>query len=283
MRGTKPSRNSWPDDGEAAIAEIRRRTKCAVVGDAVRVLAAVPGCLESFLSSLRPTFESGRVESAADQLREVGATEAESTLSFSDHLQWLSDRDYGQEDARQIRYVVEVFYNVEPVRAVLAAGATAWLESTTQSPGDLGSECVREETQADLTGQIQFVDESHLPECLSPFVDRWGGPCHLFLKALAIWPAYVDHVWIELGPALERAEYARAVAAVREAAECVSRELPISAFKPDLCARCRAAIPSLKRCLRASCHVLVLSCALRRMFIRAETDARSRRAEMGDS
>lgn len=283
MGETKPGWNTSPEDAQSAIAEICRRTKCAVVGDAVSALAAIPGCLESFLSSMRPAFDSCRLESAARWVRDVGAAEAESVVRFSDHLRWLADRDYSQDDTRQIRYIVEAFCNVEPVHAVLAASAEAWLDGATQSPVSLDTECVAEETKADFTAEIRFVDGDGPLACLSPFDDRWGSPRHSFLRALAIWPPYVDRVWAELDPVLESAEYARAVSKIREGAERVSREMPISAIEPDLRAQYGTVIPYLKQCLNASCHVLVVCSALRSMFVAAEIDARSRRSTTNDS
>jgi hypothetical protein len=96
---------------------------------------------------------------AAERLRRQVLLLARKSVRLPDHLAWLDDHGFSREDSRQIRYVVEVFHNIEPLSAVLLALGVR--------PGGWW-----------LRIPIALVEDDGSPST------------HPFFRALAVWPEY---------------------------------------------------------------------------------------------
>lgn len=111
------------DTNPAAVDTLLRRIPSPVAGELVRALAARLDCIESFYESIRRSLEDSLIHKAAEKLRQTAylfpITALECTSPFHSFQ--------GREEVRQIKYVVEVFYYLEPVFAILAALAERWI------------------------------------------------------------------------------------------------------------------------------------------------------------
>ena len=87
---------------------------------------------------------------------------------------------------------------------------------------------------------------------------------------LAEWPEYQAMVRSEIWVSIQTGEYERAISFVRDRVQDLSEVMTLK--------RCAAGYPALisfiEDSIGQSCECLILSCALRRMFIRAETSSR---------
>ena len=279
MREETPHDRSRPEETDDIVVEGKGTV---ALGDAEDVLAAVPGCLESFSSSIEPAVRSCLVKSAAAQLQRVARSKSRAVLHLPNHLDWLLATRFTREDTRQIRYVVETFYNVEPVHAVMTACALEWVTGRlVEVQVSDQRQCAR--MSAVVNGRIELADDRNPPDCLLPFVGRRGRPCHSFFRALAVWPDYLDRVGDDLDRFVKADEFALAVETLREAARGMCRDLPVSNRPPGLHGNCSDLRDTLDRCLSLSCEVILICCSLRRGFINAEKDARSRGANPDQS
>jgi hypothetical protein len=160
------------DANPAVIDMLLRRIGSVFAGDILHTLASHRGCLELFCQSIRHALDTNHIHYAASQLR----NSIELRLApCPDHLSYLAAK-YSREQARQIKYVVEVFYKLEPVFAILTALARRWI--TRQYGGDTPVDLPDMDIPMCL-GKIDFLDESHS-----------AGAQHSFYRALAKWPDY---------------------------------------------------------------------------------------------
>ena len=278
MREETPRNESRPAESEYGAAQGRG---AAALGDAESVLAAVPGCLESFSSSMQEVLQSCLVESAAEELRRLAQRKSNAGLHFPDHLDWLVRTGFIREDTRQIRYVVEEFCRVEPVHALLTACALEWVARRLTAPEVSREQQCLHQTSVTVNGRIELVDDSTSPDCLLQFAGRWDRPCHSLFRALAVWPTYLGRVGDDLEQLVKADEFDLAVETLRETAKGLCGSLPFSGNGTGFDTNLTNLGDALDRCLSLSCEALIICVALRRMFILAERNARSGRHGSG--
>ncbi len=275
MREGTPRNESRPEEPEYAAVQGKGTV---ALGDATDVLAAVPGRLESFSSSMHPALRACLVESGAERLRSAGRRESHAVLHFPDHLDWLLRAGFTREDIRQVRYVVEAFYNVEPIHALLTACALEWVAGRNTAAEVSGERQCPGRVSTVVDGRIELVDDCNPPGCLLQFVGRWERPCHSLFRALAVWPGYLARVGDDIERFVKADAYTLAVETLRETARRLCGKMPVLGRTTDLNADCDDLGDTLDRCLSLSCEVILICSSLRRMFVNAERGARSRGA-----
>ncbi|MCL5102759.1 MAG: hypothetical protein M1133_01415 [Armatimonadetes bacterium] len=234
--------------GPTERAVVRPALACGDIsrGVSARVLNAEsygPCCLDFAREWLGSSFDLRRVEWAAKKLRQRAYTRVWESGLVSNYLDWLRERGHSREDARQIRYLVEVYYDVEPVYAILASllhrhRPRAW---------------------------DHFIDSIN---CLD--ADRQHGRLiHRFHKALAAWPDYAQLVREEV---IGADAYPEAIRATLADIETLSGAIPLHKGTKE--EKPRPKCTSI--CLSASASVITLTSMLRRGFIAAEIAARDR-------
>jgi len=209
------------------------------------------------------------VDAVSDELRGKGALVASKTMEFSNHLRWFPGNGFGREDSRQIRYITEAFYSVEPVFTVLSAIALQWVGGKTPSITTAGEACAGSGTRPWFHGRIAFADSYYGPD-----VGYYGNDNHPLYRAFAMWPVYMTKIAADLAQTPFTNEYKRAIAEVDAKAEELAGQIPIPARERNYAIEHPRLIDCLNQCLIRSSEVVVLTCALRRMFIRAENIAR---------
>lgn len=271
MRRTPPTQPQLAAQGSSRLLRhIHRALGSSVESDALSALAERPDDLAAFWAAVSPAVERSMVRCAADEIRRTADSAARQRIKLPDHLAWLTASGCSREDARQIRYVIEAFYHLEPAFAVLSAAAAKWAES-----GSVGSWMVpqqpnRPEAPVFIPGLIDFP-----PTRSEGRFDDYSAPPHPLVRALAVWPDY-------LRKALSDLEFAAKPEALQEAAvmlystiELLVARLPVSAAAST--AHRPLLVTRMRRCLEASLEAVVVACALRRGFIRGEVSARNRR------
>lgn len=244
------------------IARLCSPTSETIAGEIIDLLASKPGCLQSFWSSIEPAFTSCHVRSAAKELRYAAAIEVKNKIHLPNHLDWLYENEYNREDTRQIRYIVEAFSNLEPVFAVLAALALKWLENSGTQPNIVHSECDCSGTDPAFIAPISLADGLH-------------SQVHKFYKALSVWPCYARKVLDDSAGYIDTFE--DSVAGLLRQLKKLADNIPMQLYDDIYIAYRDELKDSICRCMVESCEVILLSSSLRRMFIKAETDARLKR------
>lgn len=92
-----------------------------VSGRVANAAAYGPCCVDLVQDFISSQFDLSRVELAAKELRLRALGRARESGLGSNHLSWLSDHGFSREDTRRISFLVEVFYDVEPVVAIITA------------------------------------------------------------------------------------------------------------------------------------------------------------------
>lgn len=267
MRQTTLTRANNHTTNSAIIARLCSQTSETITGEIVYLLANTPDCLQSFWSSIEPAFTSCYVRSAADELRNAAALEVKNSVRLPNHLQWLYEQGHSHEDTRQIRYVIEAFYNAEPMFAILAALAMKWLECSDIQSDIVHSECDWNGTHPTFITPIYLSGENGgIP---------FGTHIHKFHKALNAWPCYarkVSNDFVNHKNALEDSSVR-----LIQLLEKLTDNMPMGVYDNVQIADRKELNESARRCIKTSCEVILLTSSLRRMFIKAETEARVKR------
>lgn len=277
MYRTSPSYHTdCRDASEGLLAEIHRRIGSNIECEALNLLASMPGCLEPFWFSLTPALDARAVHVAANELRRTSSQSIRDGIRLPDHLARLSECGYSREDRRQVQYVVEAFYNLEPVFAVLAAAALEWLAGGTGGTARPLPAARFEPTCPAFSGRISLADEDEV-RALGVRGCGEERSIHPLYRALAVWPRYLCKVCEDLSSEANRHTCAEAAAALARTMEFLPvRPLARSASVP-LEVDVDRAIGLIRRCLAASFDAIVIATALRRTFIKAEIAGRARR------
>ena len=264
MHQTTLTRASYNNTTKSEIiARLCSQTSATVAGEIIDVLANVPGCLESFWTSIEPAYTSCYVRTSANALRHAASLEAKSHFKLPNHLTWLHEHEFTREDIRQIEYVTEAYYNAEPRFAILAALALKWLNGChTQS--DLAcSECDWNGTHPTFMSPISLTEQSSEINT------------HKYYRAISIWPGYSQQVSDDFANLRMSSQDSllRLLMTIDKLIENIpfrqDNDVPIeNSFELK---------SSIHHCLIASCEVILVTSALRRMFIKAETGARVKR------
>lgn len=249
-------------DNKLALAELHRRIGCTFQGQVFNHLIAHPELLQAFVAAIQPLYNSRYIHGcAAELMRSVDTSNNPETAT--DYLSWLVSNGGSREDIRQIQYVVETFYNLEPVFAVLTATCGEWLSC------ESWEECVPvpdcEPIYSGLPGHIELVSTSDIPvRFLQAYTP--DGHIHVLHRALAVWPWFAlklaDDCGIETRQSLDRTASALWSRAVRLGASCASR-MPAP---PRQEATCRL-LSDLDDCLWSSCDAIALAAMLRDCFV----------------
>lgn len=277
MRRTTPMRLCWSEPDAETTSRINRKTGGSVPGAIFNVLASVPGCLELFWNSLEPAFDSSLIRSAAGEVCRLASAGTVDMVSFSNHLDWLHEHGYSREDSRQIRYVTEAFFYLEPIYAVIAAVAVNWVQGhgRLKISEDKASHHKYPGTQ--FTGTIEYAGSYESVNCIEPIIQRYGTPLHPFYRAMAVWPEYLDMVWMQYESVLEQSIFIDAVKSIKGVLDILARGIPMNECRVDLNSVSPAFTATIMSCVDTSCEVIILTSALRRMFVRAESNARIKR------
>ena len=267
--------NATPDS--ALIARIIPRTCGSGTGEIIDILSSVPNCLESFWASIELAFTSCHVRTAARELKRAVSTQIRGAGCFRDHLTWLHGHGYSREDSRQIRYVVEAFYNTEPTLAVLASLVLRWARSAECMPQLMRTECIGDGTDPAFRGAIQLKDQ--LPsDLIPPFRSIQA---HRFHKALAMWPDYARKISQDRFHLADVEQFSAAFTTANRTLESLSNRIPVQRWKCAAGTRPEEFIQPALECVAASCEVMVVASAMRRAFIREESRARVARVTGG--
>ncbi|MEN6355670.1 MAG: hypothetical protein ABFD83_01150 [Armatimonadota bacterium] len=245
------------DASPAVLDVVTRRIGSSFAGDILRILASHKGCLESFWQSISLSFETNHIQYAAARLRngiDMGISPC------ADHLSYLAGR-YSREQARQIKYVVEVFYVLEPVFAILATLAQRWIARQF---------CF--DTPA--SDHVSHCDDSDIPMCLGEIDFQSIEAPHLFYSALAKWPDYAAMVRNEIENTCDFAEHASL--AVREA-QSLSEDITLSAPESAYCIDKGVMTRSIEQSSEMSAKVMVTATMLRKGFLIHEGGEREKR------
>lgn len=259
-------------------AEIYQRIGSNIESDLLSALASVPGCLETFWAAIEPIWDSCLIRRAAEDLRKKTSRLAAESIRIPEQLDQLASDGYTREDIRQIRYVVEAFYNLEPVFAVIAAIAQAICTrppSTAVQP--VLVEC-RISPGPVFAGTIFIPDDAgQLPQVF-PCRHEIDQHPHPIIRALGNWPDYCQKLHEELNNPACAVPFAQVTDEVCASLDAIgdyivtflSPSRPRPSFGNDI----RAAI---YHSAEDSCAAMVLSSVLRRSFIRSEILGRRRR------
>jgi len=258
-------------------AEIYRRIGSNIEFDLISVLASVPDCLETFWAAIEPIWESCLIRRAAEDLRKKASRLVAESILIPDQLNALASGGYTREDIRQIRYIVEVFYNLEPVFAVIAAIARVFC---TRAPGTLAQpilEC-RLSPGPVFAGTILIPDNADQLPPVFPCRHGIDQPSHSIVRALGNWPDYCRKLHEELNNPACAVPFARVTDEVRTCLDAIGDYI-VAFLSP-----CRPRplfgdniIAAVYRSMEASCEAIVLASVLRRSFIRSEILDRRRR------
>lgn len=202
------------------------------------VLEVIDDCSQDVVDWLKSIPGRQEYVSCAVSVRRAGESVAWYALPLPNHLAWFSENGFTREDSRKIRYLVERAYDEEPSQVLMVALAL-----------------LRATNGTELSG-----------------LSRAASPDHPFHRSLAAWPRYQEKLASDVSVSMLTGEYERAVGFVQERAWRLAEglcpsEAPAMGVSAD-------AVSALTERLWASCGVVVLVSALRRMFIRAETAAR---------
>ncbi|MCE5323486.1 hypothetical protein LLG46_09265 [bacterium] len=250
-------------DANFAILDIiLRRVGSAFAGDILHILASRKGCLESFLRSIHYSLDTNHIHCAAAQL--CKSIEM-SLLPCPNNLSYLANK-YSREQARQIKYVVEVFYTFEPIFAILAALAQRWIarQYSANMPVDAHIDSSSNMDVPLCLSKIDLPNKSY-SACTSP----------LLYSALAKWPDYAALVTKEIGNVhgfVEKTQYAM------YRAEFLSESIDLSASESRLRINDHEAERSIRRCSEMSADTIVVATMLRNGFIVGEKSERDKHA-----
>lgn len=264
---TSPWERYCSHHSEGLCEDILRRMRGVVKGEVFDLLGSVPGCLEAFWLALRPALDCYRIESAAASLREYCSTIIPNIARLPDELKWLKESGYSREDIRQIRYVTEVFYGMEPVLIIVSAIAYRWLEGKTPVVARARDICGEPVISARFFGEIEYADSAKSIGC-------YERPNHPFYKALGVWPEFVLKVHGDMEPAILDHKYSESVSSTREITEELAGNIPILKYTRDSGINWHRLLSSLDNCIEASAEVVILSSILRQAFIRSEIATR---------
>jgi hypothetical protein len=254
--------------GAVLLKDIYCMLGCTIESDALSTLAEQPEELTAFWTAIRPAIQHSIVRSAADEVRRTADNFARQRPLLPDHLSWLAEHGHSREDARQIRYVVEAFYNLEPLFAMLAASAAKWAVSDSVGPWMVPRTPDHARTPAWFTGAVNLAARAAAPIGAVP-------ADHPLARALAIWPDYMDKALHDLEAAASRTGMVEAATMLHSIVDLLTGHIPLMS---DGCvAQGTALAEQMKSCLSASLEATVVACMLRRGFIRSETAARNRR------
>lgn len=277
MRRTLPSQLFRPEQYWGFLGRSTGTHQDGVAAELFRVLTSVPGCLEEFWSTIEPAFRAGLIQTAARKVFTTASLVVRDTACLPDHLKWLDESGVSREYNRQIRYVIETYYHIEPCQAVLAAVAHRWILGLSSSSLAARVMSADDYTEPCFTGAVEVIGKNETPSCLKPIADKYGRPVHSFFRALAVWPDYLQKAWEDLGPFQRGVVYPAVMADLQNAVDDASRRIPICRDVPAFGLGPYDIAGSIQQCIDHSCEVILCAAALRRMFIRAETLARNKR------
>ncbi|MCE5197614.1 MAG: hypothetical protein ABFD54_10935 [Armatimonadota bacterium] len=246
-----------------------RKIGSSVVGEIFDLPARASDCDNGFRELLANALDEGHIHDAASSLRENALLVARASFPMRYHFDWLKERGFSREDIRQIRYVVEMFHNIEPVFAIIAALARRWSSGTARkTPQRHTSRRTQLITRAVFIHPPLLHDPyEHLP-CLEPALRRHAEPIHQFYRALAIWPDYMQKMWDDLGGCVGMDS---AISGLDARADALASRIPFThsrddADHSDMC--------WINRCCTVSLEVSLIASALRHGFTRDETAKR---------
>jgi hypothetical protein len=215
---------------------------------------------------VEPCCDACLVKSAAGQLQREAYKLLSDTLPLPNHLTWMYQRGFSREDCRQIRYVVETFYNLEPIFSVLSVVAWKWLLKQT------GSDSLPAKSCTDFPRTI-------FPEPID-YAEIHKYPPHPFYRAIALWSEYCDKIQSDISEGSNWILFNTAVDFLRNRVEEIASRVSASTRPYSLTQDPSPHIIPIRQCLDDSCEVIVLTCALRRSFIKAEVAGRIKRIRM---
>jgi|GEM_PF-2434254 len=268
MRRTSPA---------GLLSKIYRRIGSNIDFDLLNVLASVPDCLETFWAAIEPMWESCLIRRAAEDLRKKASRLAAKSILIPDQLNALASDCYTREDIRQIRYIVEAFYNLEPVFAVIAAIARVFCTSAQDPPTHTILEC-RLSPGPVFAETILIPDNADQIPPVFPCRHGIDQPSHSIVRALGNWPDYCRKLHEELNNPACAVPFARVTDEVRTCLDAIGDYIVafLDPYRPKPSFGDNA-IPAVFRSMEASCEAIVLASVLRRSFIRSEILNRRRR------
>lgn len=270
MRHTTLARANEHITDSVIISRLCPQINDTIAGGIIDLLASKPGCLQSFWSSIEPSFTSCHVHTSAKELRYAAAIEVKEKIHFPNHLYWLYENNYKREDIRRIRYVIEAFSNAEPMFAILAALALKWLKRLHLQTDIAHCECDYSGTRPTFIAPISLAIK---PDANPSVVSK--AQVHKFYKALSVWPGYAASVLDD--PALYTDTFMDSVIwlmrELRQLADNIPMRLCDSVDVTDE----DELVSSIHQCIAASCEVILISNSLRRAFIKAEVGGRVKR------
>ncbi|MCE5314520.1 MAG: hypothetical protein ABFD49_08605 [Armatimonadota bacterium] len=243
----------------------------AIACDALRALASVAGCAESFWASVSRSYDTGHIHHAAAQLRRNAHL---CIHSATDYMSWLADKGYCREDIRQIRYVVEVFCGLEPVFAIVTSLVNRWLseayfDASVRTAYSSSYSCA---SAPFYSGDIRFLNECDDLACVESLSGRHGEPVHAFFRALAVWPEFARTACGEVS-GMER--FYDASRNIRQEVEALSAGVPMRPCERPSDINTDALRLIISRCGIVSADVITAAAILRNGFIFGEESQRN--------
>ncbi len=228
------------------------------------IISSSPGCVSSFMECFGSAFKHGDIYAASERLKMSAVAISRLIPLISDHLRWLYDEDYSREDIRQIRYVVEVFHNIEPIFAEIAAYFELWCSSRSFGKGSKLSTTSQQRVK--YLGGIEFPSEIECQSQAISSIDLRGLPLHPFYRALSLWPRYLDKV---VGDIVNIDILSEARKQIADTARHLAKTVNIDDECCDFGDKYRYLEIPVASALEVSCEVIIISTIIRRGFISA--------------
>lgn len=191
------------------------------------------GLLSAVWDALRPNVETRAFEEAADEVRRVAVRAAVALPP----VRALDRAELGESQRYRLRAVLDAHHYMNPKVLVFTAALGRALRGELPGPADASGQPARRGELIERGPAAAMYPPEMVPEVPSDPAQRalledmreaLGLPLPTSeLRALALWPDYLGHVWDELRPVVPSAAFGSAVATVGKTARSVAGSLPL--------------------------------------------------------
>lgn len=214
-----------PGEAERVAYEIRQCFRVTGLGPAFSVWSSNPAVLAALWDALRPNVETRAFEESADRLR----AEAVRLADGLDRLSALGPAQLGESQAYQAEAALMLQHYLSPKLLLFASAVSRALREPAQG-GDGSSELIERGAPARMA-PLELVEEG----AAEPGIQRvfkecrrvtGAGAAPLIVRALALWPRYLESGWERLRAVQQLPSYRAACDSLLSASEELSAELP---------------------------------------------------------
>jgi hypothetical protein len=225
-----------------AYRDIKESLRVSFVNGLFQAYAADPKFLDYVWRRLRPSMLAPPFVAASRRVGEIADREVEK-WPITDHAAALHARNYGENDLRKLREIVELFHGANPKLLVIAHAVRVALTGEPIGGGGVPHAHVhveRDKLVRDFRGvRVPLVDEREAPLRVRNTyeeIQRATGMAFVNTdhRAMGAYPDWLDVFWTDCKPLLADVRRRELCTAIDRAAHDAARQLPYPLnMKPD--------------------------------------------------